>query len=128
MTHDPIDFGCLDRRDVPLRRFDAGERIFLEADSGDCMYVVRTGKVDVITFGNVLETVEPGGIFGEMALIDDGPRSAAALAAEPTELAVIDKETFHALVREEPQFALAIMRLLVERIRRMGRSRSERAQ
>jgi len=123
MTHDPFDLGCLDRRNVPVRRFDPGERIFLEDDVGDCMYVVRAGKVDVITFGNVLERVEPGGIFGEMALIDDGPRSAAALAAEETEVAVIDKETFHALLREEPAFALAIMRLLTERIRRMGRAR-----
>ncbi len=71
----------------------------------------------------MLESVGPGGIFGEMALIDGGPRSAAALAAEATEVAVIDKAAFHALVREEPAFALAIMRLLAERVRRMGRSR-----
>jgi CRP-like cAMP-binding protein len=123
MTQDAIDLGCLDRRNVPLRRLEAGERVFLEDDAGDCMFVVRSGKVDVITFGNVLESVGPGGVFGEMALIDGGPRSAAALAAEATEVAVIDKAIFETLVREEPTFALAIMRLLVGRIRRMGRSR-----
>ncbi len=121
MSQLPFDLDVLSRRGAQLRHVDPGERIFLEHEVGDCMYVVRTGKVDVITFGTVLDSVGPGGIFGEMALIDGGPRSAAALAAEPTELAVIDKETFHALVREEPLFALAIMRLLVERIRRMGR-------
>ncbi len=120
---EPFDLACLARRNVPVRRFDAGERIFLESDAGDYMYVVNTGKVDVITFGNVLESVGPGGIFGEMALIDGGPRSAAALAAEATEVAVIDKTTFQALVREEPAFAFAIMRLLTQRIRHMGQTR-----
>ncbi len=71
----------------------------------------------------MLETLGPGGIFGEMALIDDGPRAAAALACEATEVAVIDKPTFQALVRDEPEFALQIMHLLTERIRRMGRPR-----
>jgi CRP-like cAMP-binding protein len=85
--------------------------------------VVRTGKVDVITFGTVLETIGPNGIFGEMALIDDGPRSAAALASEPTEVAVIDKAMFHTLIRQEPEFALKIMQLLTERIRRLGPAR-----
>jgi len=99
------------------------EKIFLEDDAGGCMYVVRSGKVDVITFGSVLETVGPGGMFGEMALIDDGPRSAAALACEATEVATIDKAMFVQLVREEPEFALRVMRLLTERIRRVGQSR-----
>lgn len=123
MTQETIDLSCLDRRNVPLRRLDAGERIFLEDDAGDCMFAVRSGKVDVITFGSVLDSVGPGGVFGEMALIDGGPRSAAALAAEPTEVAVIDRAMFETLVREEPDFALAIMRLLTGRFRRLGRMR-----
>ena len=118
---EPFDLACLTCRNVPVRRFDAGERIFLEDDAGDCLFVVRSGKVDVITFGSVLESVGPGGMFGEMALIDGGQRAAAALAAEATEVAVVDKETFHALVREEPAFALAVMRVLAQRIRHMGR-------
>jgi CRP-like cAMP-binding protein len=119
----PFDFGWLVNRGVRFRRFDAGERIFLEQDSGDCLYVVHTGRVDVITFGTVLESVGPEGIFGEMALIDGGPRSAAAMASEATEVAVVDKSAFLALVREEPEFALRIMRLLAQRIRRMGAAR-----
>ncbi len=123
MTEAPFDFSCLTRRGVPIQHFDAGEKIFLEDDSGGCMYVVQSGKVDVITFGSVLETVGPGGMFGEMALIDDGPRSAAALANEATEAAAIDKAMFVQLVREEPEFALHVMRLLTERIRRMAQNR-----
>jgi CRP/FNR family transcriptional regulator, cyclic AMP receptor protein len=118
-----LDLGVLQRFELPRRRFDAGERIFLEDQAGDCMYVVRSGLVDVITFGNVLETIGPGGFFGELALIDGGPRSAAALAAEPTELAVIDAAAFDRLLREEPNFALAIMRLLAARLRRLHPAR-----
>lgn len=123
MTEEPFDFASLVRHGVKFRRCDAGERIFLEHDTGDCLYVVHTGRVDVITLGTVLESVGPNGIFGEMAMIDDGPRSAAALTSEPTELAVVDKTTFLTLVREEPEFALRVMRVLAQRIRRMGTAR-----
>jgi CRP-like cAMP-binding protein len=122
MTTAPIDLGIIEllaQRGMPVRRFEPGERIFLEDDEGDCMYVVRSGRVDVITFGNVLETVAPGGIFGEMALIDGGMRSAAALAAETTEAVVIDAAAFRTLIADQPDFALAVMQLLAERLRRM---------
>ncbi len=117
MTNTDFDFSMLTRRGIPTRRFDAGERIFLEQDTGTAMYVVRSGAVDVITFGKILERVGPGGIFGELALIDDAPRAAAALASVPTEVAVIDKPTFLTLITEEPEFALQIMRLMAERVR-----------
>lgn len=118
MSEAPFDFSMLTRRGIPLRTFAAGERIFLEEDAGNAMYVVRSGAVDVISFGKVLEHVGPGGVFGEMALIDDSPRAAAALASQPTEVAVIDKTAFLALIAEEPEFALQIMKLMAERVRR----------
>lgn len=123
MSEAPFDFASLIRYGVKFRRFDAGERIFLENDPGDCLYVVHSGRVDVITFGTVLESVGPNGIFGEMALIDDGPRSAAALTSEPCELAVVDKSTFLTLVREEPEFAMRVMQVLTQRLRRIGAAR-----
>ena len=116
-----FDLEIFIRRGIPLRAFGAGERIFLEADAGDAMYVVRSGAVDVISFGNVLDRIGAGGVFGEMALIDDAPRAAAALASEPTEVVVIDKPTFLALIAEEPEFALQIMKLMAERVRRKPR-------
>ena len=82
------------------------------------MYVVRSGAVDVISFGNVLDRIGAGGVFGEMALIDDAPRAAAALASEATEVVVIDKPTFLKLIAEEPEFALQIMKLMADRVRR----------
>jgi CRP/FNR family transcriptional regulator, cyclic AMP receptor protein len=122
MTSLPFDFGFLERFSIPLKRFGAGEKIFLEDDSGDHMYLVVEGKVNIVTYGTVLENVGMHGIFGEMALIENAPRSAAAIAVEPTEVAVIDKPTFVELVRDNPLFSLYVMRHLANRIRRMNES------
>jgi CRP-like cAMP-binding protein len=113
-----LDFSILDEIGAPYRHLEAGEKIFLEDDAADAMYMVRSGRVDVITYGTVLENVRPGGIFGEMALIDDGVRSVAAIATEPTEVVIIDKPAFLAIIRNEPQFALRVMSLLANRLRR----------
>jgi CRP-like cAMP-binding protein len=122
MSEDGLfDFSILDQIGAPYRCFDAGEKIFLEDDAADTMYMVRSGRVDVITYGTVLENVRSGGIFGEMALIDNGRRSAAAMAAEPTEVVAIDRSAFLAVVRSDPQFALRVMSLLASRLRRMNK-------
>ena len=126
MAEPPFDFDALMGRGVPFRHFDAGEKIFLEDEIGDCMFVVRAGSVEVITFGTMLENIGPSGMFGEMALIEHLPRSAAAIARAPSEVAVIDKETFVSLVREDPEFAFRIMRLLANRVRRMGAAARDR--
>lgn len=118
----PFDFEFLERFKIPLKRYAAGEKIFLEDDPGDYMYLVVEGKVSIVTYGTVLENVGLHGIFGELALIDNSPRSAAALAAESTEVALIDRDTFLDLVRENPAFSLYVMRQLATRIRRMNKS------
>jgi CRP/FNR family transcriptional regulator, cyclic AMP receptor protein len=120
MTEPPFDFPTLERLGARTRHFDAGEKIFLAEEPANTMFIVRSGRVDVITYGTVLENVQAGGMFGELALIDDGDRSAAAMAAEPTEAVAIDKATFLKLVREDPEFALRVMRVLAARIRRMN--------
>lgn len=118
MSDHYFDCNMLIRRGIPLKRFDAGERIFLEDDVGDAMYVVRSGAVDIITFGRVLEHVQAGCIFGELALINGAPRAAAALASTATEVVVIDKATFLELTTAEPEFALAVMEIMSRRMRR----------
>jgi CRP-like cAMP-binding protein len=122
MMSAPFDFDFLERFRIPLKRFGAGEKIFLEEDPGDYMYLVIEGKVSIVTFGTVLENVGLHGIFGELALIDNSPRSAAAIAAEPSEVALINRETFLELVRHNPAFSLYVMRQLAARIRRMNKS------
>jgi len=122
MTETAIDFDHLVQGGFPLKRFAADERIFVQDDEGTCMYVVRSGKVGITTGGAVLETVGPNGTFGEMALIDRGPRSATATAREPTEVAVIDEKAFLYLVQRNPAFALDLLRRLAKRLRRMNES------
>jgi CRP/FNR family transcriptional regulator, cyclic AMP receptor protein len=121
MTDAPFDFGFFERFSIPLKRFQSGETIFSEGDDGDRMYVVLEGKIDIATNGSVLETVGLHGIFGEMALIDRGPRSASATANAPTELAIITEPSFVELVRKNPVFSLFVMRQMAARIRRMNK-------
>lgn len=107
------------RDEDELEVFDAGATVFAEGQAGDKMYVVLDGEVTLSINGRRLETVGSGGILGEMALVDSGPRSATAVASETAQLAPITAQRFKALVQQKPEFALQIMRLLAARLRRM---------
>jgi CRP-like cAMP-binding protein len=105
-------------REPDIRSFKQGETIFNAGDTGDCMYAVVEGAVDIDIAGSVIERVTPVGVFGEMALIDHQPRSATALAAADCRVAVISEKRFLRLVEQTPRFALQIMQLIAERLRR----------
>jgi CRP-like cAMP-binding protein len=100
--------------------YGASQSIFQEGDEGDCMYIVKEGEVDLLYKGKLLATVMPGGIFGEMALIDYLPRSATAIAKSECRLIPVDEKHFARLVQETPAFALQVMRVLVQRLRLMN--------
>jgi CRP/FNR family transcriptional regulator, cyclic AMP receptor protein len=87
---------------------------------GDSMVLVLEGKIDVRVGDKVVETAGLYDILGEMALLDAAPRSATAKAATAGEVAVIDRQTFLDLVRENPAFSLYVMRRMAARIRRMN--------
>ncbi len=92
-----------------------GEVLFSEGDAGDRAYVVRSGRLEISRrFGSadvVIAIDGPGTIVGEMALIDDEPRSATVRALDPTELTVVPKEAFQFhLARTDP-----VIRMLLER-------------
>ena len=122
MAHDAFDFEALVSGGYPLQRFEPEQRIFTQDDEGAVMYAVRSGNVAIMASGAVLESIGPNGVFGEMALIDGSPRSATAIAREPTELAVIDERAFLYLVERNPGFALELLRRLTKRLRRMNDS------
>lgn len=126
-TNASPDLAFLSGRGLPTESFDAGETVFLEDDMGDSLYVVLTGTVNVITYGQPLEDVGPGGMFGEIALIDDGTRSASAMAATDTETLRINRAAFLDLVRDQPTFALDVMRTLATRLRRVTGSKPSEA-
>lgn len=119
MTETAFDFDLLVQGGIPLQRFEPEQKIFVKDDEGSCMYVVRSGKVAIVSAGAVLENVGPGETFGEIALIDGSPRSATAIAREPTEVAVLDEKAFLYLVQKNPTFALDLMRRLGRRLRFM---------
>jgi CRP-like cAMP-binding protein len=96
---------------------EAGEVVFKEGDPGDVMYAVVEGSVDIARAGNVIETVPAGGIFGELALVDESARGATATVATAARLAKVDKKHFTYLVHEHPTFALQVMKVMAERLR-----------
>ena len=119
MTIAAIDFQMLANAGFPPARYAAGDVIFAEGDKGEAMFVVRTGEVTIERGGRVMETLSGGGVFGEMALIDGSPRSATVRAKTDCEVAPINEKTFLFLVHETPFFAIAVMRTLADRLRRM---------
>jgi CRP-like cAMP-binding protein len=98
--------------------FAAGQSIFEIGDEGREMYVVLDGQVDAIVNDIVLETIEPGGIFGELALLNSSPRSASIVARSDCRLLPINKQRFYSLVQEYPFFSLHVMDVMAERLRR----------
>ncbi len=119
MAQGPIDFEKLEREGVPFASIQAGEKVFLQDEAGGTMYLVRSGSVDILMFGRALETVGPDGIFGEMSLIDESPRSAAALAASNVEVAMVNREQFLSLVKDDPAFSLYVLQIMAQRLRRL---------
>jgi CRP-like cAMP-binding protein len=105
--------------DATLTQILPGHVVFAQGDQGSVMYVLVEGEAQILLDGKVVETVRQGGILGEMALIDSGPRSATAIAKTRCVLVPIDERRFNDLVRQRPEFALEVMRSLVHRLRRM---------
>jgi CRP-like cAMP-binding protein len=97
--------------------FIAGETLIDAGELGACMYVVQDGELEVVYNGTVLETVGPGGIVGEMSLIDHSPRSASVIAKSDCRVVPIDEEKFLSYVHRTPFFALQVLRITVERLR-----------
>ncbi len=117
MPDTSIDFGLLAGAGAPLRSFKAGEVIFKEGDPAEELFVVKTGSVEIRLGNRLLDTLPERSIFGEMALIDQGPRSATAVAATDATLVPVGEKQFLFLVSRTPYFALNVMRVLVQRLR-----------
>ena len=111
--------GVLDRRIL-----QTGDFVFKEDEEGDQAYVVEDGAIEIVRENSegediVLGTVEKGGIFGEMALIDDQPRMAAARARASSVLIVIDRNMFHAKLANCDPFIRGLLGIFVRNIRSM---------
>lgn len=94
--------------------------IMKEGQSGTFMYLVKSGRVAIAVGHNVVEVVGPGGTFGEMAVVDQSPRTARAGAIEECELLAIDRAALMAVVKQQPAFAIALLRGIADRLRHMN--------
>ena len=103
---------------------EPGDVLFCEGDAGDVMFAVVDGEVELSRNGALLETVGPGGILGELSLIDPAPRSADAAARTTARVVPVDQRQFTFLVQEHPTFALQVMTVMAERLRRTNEAAS----
>ncbi|MDA1274047.1 MAG: cyclic nucleotide-binding domain-containing protein [Verrucomicrobia bacterium] len=95
----------------------AGDTVFKEGQHGDLMYVLLRGVVDIFISGQLVGTFEAVEIIGEMAVIDPGPRSATVIAKTDCHFVTLNQKRFLLLTEHKPDFAIHVMKVLVERIR-----------
>lgn len=104
--------------------FKAGETIIEAGEEGDSAFVVVSGAVEVIVgrrdSAQVVGVLHTGEVFGEMCLIEPGPRSATIKASEDTECLVVSYEEFISAIEDNPSRAVAFMKTLVRRLRLMN--------
>lgn len=109
------------------RTFGAGERIFSEGDASDLAYLILRGTVDIVLSRDgdggerVVSTLGSGEVFGEMGLIETGPRSAGAVAREETTCIAYEAEELLDMIETKPGEAAVFIRTLITRLREADR-------
>jgi len=105
------------------RQFKSGQTIFQKGDPGTSMSAVLQGRVKIGAYSEdgkevILNIVEPGQIFGEIALLDGKERTADATAMGPTTLLVLERREFIPFLERNPKIAVRLIEVLCERVRR----------
>jgi CRP/FNR family cyclic AMP-dependent transcriptional regulator len=108
---------------LTFRHLEAGAVLFQLGDPGDAMFLIDSGCIrisvkDADGHDAVLADLGKGEFFGEMAILDNQPRSADATVIKPTKLAVLARQDLHSLIRRNPDIALAILTAVTQRLRR----------
>ncbi|RKX74755.1 MAG: Crp/Fnr family transcriptional regulator [Spirochaetes bacterium] len=100
--------------------FQKNDIIFCEYEPGDTFYLIQSGTVEIVRIiGNIEKTIDilhPGEIFGEMAILEEAPRSATAIAHEKVKALEFNRENFEVLMMGNPQIALKLLKLFTKRI------------
>src|SRR5437763_7758308 len=105
------------------RAYPKGSVILFQDDPGDSLFVLRAGRAKVVLIGEdgrevILGVLEPGAHFGELALIDDQPRSAHVIAMDDSQLLILRREDFRRRVDANPSVAWALLQEMSRRLRR----------
>ncbi|MCK5250850.1 MAG: Crp/Fnr family transcriptional regulator [Spirochaetaceae bacterium] len=102
------------------KTYNAGQIIFCEYEPGDAFYLIQSGRVKIVKiFGNIEKTIDilkPGEFFGEMALLENAPRSASIVALDDCKLLEFNRSNFEVLMTGNPQMALKLLGLFAKRI------------
>ncbi|MGH3845050.1 MAG: Crp/Fnr family transcriptional regulator [Pseudonocardiaceae bacterium] len=106
------------------RTYQKGEHIFHQGDAGDAVFVLTEGRVKVVFASEdggemILATLAPPDVFGELALIDGGPRSASIQTLEPTTALTLTRATLFDLMSRQPEVTDVVLRSLGRLVRRM---------
>ncbi|MBI3932362.1 MAG: Crp/Fnr family transcriptional regulator [Acidobacteria bacterium] len=105
------------------RRYPKDTVVFFENEEGDSLFVIVEGRIKVTILGDdgreiILSVLGPGDFFGEMALLDNEPRSATAIAVEESELLALNRADFQGVVSEKASITTALIKVLTQRLRR----------
>jgi CRP-like cAMP-binding protein len=102
------------------RTFQAGEMIFSEFEPGDTFYLIQSGRVELVKIiGDIektLDILQPSEMFGEMAILENSPRSATAIALDTVKVLEFNSQNFEILMLGNPQIALKLLRMITKRI------------
>ena len=102
------------------KTYEPGQVIISEYEPGDCFYLIQSGRVQLVKCVNGtkknLDILKPGEFFGEMAILDNSPRSATCVAAGNVKCLEFNKENFELLITGNPQMALLLLKLFCKRI------------
>jgi len=106
------------------RSFAKNSVLMTEGESPDSLYLIEEGKVKVYLNDHtgrevILAYEEAGGYLGEIALLDDAPRSASVMTLTPTQVLIISKSDFRSCLASNPDVALSIIRVLTQRVRKL---------
>jgi CRP-like cAMP-binding protein len=111
-----------DEDDLEYSIFAKNTVIFEEGAAADNAYLIKSGHVQIVVgqgaSESIIDTVGPGDIFGEMALVDDAPRSATARTTDDTICAVVSKDMLNIKLARSDLFTLGLVRLLIKRLRK----------
>src|SRR5579863_6755380 len=108
---------------IDLLRYAAGETIFNFGDPGNALFIIRSGEVEIFLRNDegekiILETSRPGDVFGEVAMLDNGPRTAWVAAVSDVEVFRLDRAHFVDYIRQYPPAALNLLSVAARRLRR----------
>jgi CRP/FNR family transcriptional regulator, cyclic AMP receptor protein len=111
-------------RSLRRRRFRRNEVIFHQGDPGESLHVVASGAVKIVLPSAegeeaIIATLRPGDFFGELSLLDGAPRSATAVAIEPSETMALPRSAFHDLLGRDPSLRDALLAGLARELRRL---------